>query len=827
MTLHRVEYKRRPYALYAFLWGLLLAAVIIAPIMIYDKGYFIYYGDFNVQEIPFYKLAHDSIRSGNLGWSHLTDLGANFIGSYTFYLLGSPFFWLTMALPSAWVAYAIGPLLALKLACASLTAYLYLRRYVKDSRYAVIGGLLYAFSGFSVYNIFFFHFHEAMIVFPLLLSALDEFHTTKRRGVVAAAVLLSALINYYFFVGQVIFSLIYYGIKLISRSYRFYIKEFLSLALECIIGLSGAAVLLLPSIAAIVDNYRVSSILSGWNALVYPSTQRYIQILVSFFFPGDIPARNNFTPSAGAKWSSVAAYLPLFSMTFVIAGLRERRRSFFSRMITVLFIMALVPLFNSLFQLLNSVYYARWFYMLTLMMTVLTVQGLEQMREIHFKKGFLPTLIVTLAVSLAIGLMPQTDTTDDGNEVLRIGVEQTPKIYWIFVAVAVSGLILTAFLYLVHRKRPRLFLRTTCILLSLFIVSYAELYLWVGKLTSDREDSFVIENALNYGEDVEINDLAEVRSDFYECMDNMGMFWQIPTINAFHSIVPASLMDFYNESGESRVVGSRPSTDFYGFRPLLSVKYLFADPDKDFTDHGRTRMPGYRYLKTANGCDIYENEYYIPMGFTYSRYITEEEYNDLSDEVKHLALLKAMVLTQDQMARYADVTGYTEGVYDALNAEHSDAKPQDRTHPRYETYNSIIADFRYTVEEYYNDVKALKKNVCSSFTYTNEGFEAEFENTGEDNLLFFSVPYDNGWSAYVNGEQADIEKVNIGFMAIRVKGHSTNRIVFRYRTPMLHEGMILSCVSLVGGAIYVIINRGFGTKRRLRKKYTVKQKHLL
>ena len=34
---------------------------------------------------------------------------------------------------------------------------------------------MYAFSGFSIYNVFFFHFHEPMIVFPLLLAALDSF----------------------------------------------------------------------------------------------------------------------------------------------------------------------------------------------------------------------------------------------------------------------------------------------------------------------------------------------------------------------------------------------------------------------------------------------------------------------------------------------------------------------------------------------------------------------------------------------------------------------------------------------------------------------------
>ena len=82
----------------SFWIALVMAAALFLPFMIMDKGYFIYYGDFNVQQIPFYQLAHDCVRSGDIFWNWNTDLGANFIGSYPFYLLGSPFFWLTLPL---------------------------------------------------------------------------------------------------------------------------------------------------------------------------------------------------------------------------------------------------------------------------------------------------------------------------------------------------------------------------------------------------------------------------------------------------------------------------------------------------------------------------------------------------------------------------------------------------------------------------------------------------------------------------------------------------------------------------------------------------------
>ncbi|MFQ9847925.1 MAG: hypothetical protein ACLRXC_14085, partial [[Clostridium] leptum] len=65
--------------------GLLTSFLFFLPFLIMDKGLFVYYGDFNVQQIPFYQMCHDAVRSGNLFWSWTTDLGANFIGSYAFY----------------------------------------------------------------------------------------------------------------------------------------------------------------------------------------------------------------------------------------------------------------------------------------------------------------------------------------------------------------------------------------------------------------------------------------------------------------------------------------------------------------------------------------------------------------------------------------------------------------------------------------------------------------------------------------------------------------------------------------------------------------------
>ena len=99
----------KPKEKYLLLFAVAFIGMMISfiPSMIVNKGIFLYYGDFNSQQMMFYQHCHDAVRSGNMGWDWGTDLGSSFIGSYAFYLLGSPFFWLTTLFPSGAVPYLI------------------------------------------------------------------------------------------------------------------------------------------------------------------------------------------------------------------------------------------------------------------------------------------------------------------------------------------------------------------------------------------------------------------------------------------------------------------------------------------------------------------------------------------------------------------------------------------------------------------------------------------------------------------------------------------------------------------------------------------------
>lgn len=779
-----------------FIIALITAAALFVPYMIMGEGYFTFYGDFNVQQIPFYQQCHKAVREGNIFWSWTTDLGANFIGSYSFYLLGSPFFWLTIPFPNWTVPYLMGPLLILKFACAAFTAYCYIRRFTRTPQAARLGGLLYAFSGFSVYNIFFNHFHEAIIVFPLLLLSLELLITENRRFVFALTVALCAVTNYFFFFGMVVFTVIYFFVRLFSGAVKVKASRFFVLIFEAVLGLAISAFLLLPSILAILGNSRISELLLGWGAIMYGKEQIYANVLECFFFPPDIPARPVFFPGANVKWSSLGGWLPLFSTVGVFVWFSQRKNHWLKRIIGISVFMAMVPILNSAFYAFNSSYYARWFYMPILMICLATVTLTED-STVDWSVGYKWVLGITVAVTLVIGFFPQENSEKDGL-IFGLYSQSDDGMYifrfWVTCAIAILSLVILGMLLKLIKTDRNGFYKGATVCVCIISAVYGNFFIACGRSHSYEIKEVMIDQLIEGYVDLEDN--SNFRVDVYDGVDNTSMYLGLAGINAFHSVVPASIMEFYDYIGVERDVASRPETDRPAIRPLLSVKYLLnrKDGDSFLDDNNEPLMPNYEYVKTSGGYYIYENKNYVPYGFSYNYYMSYDFCDSYSESDRASLMLKAMLLTDEQIQKY----GY---LLDNL---------KDLELPPY-GYDEGGTTLSLTDEAMEYDCNNLKETSAYYFETDNKGFTAKVHRDKE-NLVFFSVPYDGGWTAYVNGKQVEIEKVNVGFMAVKVDA-GESEIRFEYRTPGLVYGLIITGGACFALLLYILI---FSTYKKRR-----------
>lgn len=788
-----------------FFIAFLVASAFFVPYMIMGEGYFTFYGDFNVQQIPFYQECHKAVRSGNIFWSSTTDLGANFIGSYSFYLLGSPFFWLTLPFPNSFVPYLMGPLLILKFASAALTAYFYIRRFTRTPHAAQLGAILYAFSGFTVYNVFFNHFHEAVILFPLLLLSLELLITENRRFAFALTVCLCAISNYFFFFGMVVFCVIYFFVRLFSGAIKVKFSQFAVFVFEAVLGLLLAAAILLPSILAIVQNSRLDSTLLGWDAIMYGKEQIYGNILQCFFFPPDIPARPVFFPGAEVKWSSLGGWLPLFSTVGLFVWFSQRKKNWLKTLIGICIFMALVPILNSAFYAFNVAYYARWFYMPILMICLATVTLTEE-SKVNWSTGYKWVLSITLATTAVIGLFPQKN--DKGEIIFGIFTRGTTDgdkkmyfwRYWITCLIAIVSLVILGIILKYLRNNKKVFYRTSVACVCIVTVIYANFFIASGRSHSYDVKNIVIDQLIEG--DVDLNDDSEFRIDVYGGVDNTSMFLGYSGINAFHSVVPTSIFEFYEYVGVERVVASRPETENFALRPLLSVKYLLNSrhvESFEYEELGETKMEGYTYLTTENDYYVYKNENYVPYGFSYEYYMTKEFCDSMPQESRSNMMLKAILLSDKQIKKYGHLLKNIE-------------IDEDISHSG-EQSTSLNCD--YSSMQY--DCEKLAATSAYEFCYDNRGFTAKVVRENE-NLVFFSVPFDEGWSATVNGKKAEIEKVNAGFMAVKVPA-GMSEIRFNYLTPGLTDGIAITTIAAAILLCYIIFFSLFNSKHKKNCTY--------
>ena len=82
----------------------------------------------------------------------------------------------------------------------------------------------------------------------------------------------------------------------------------------------------------------------------------------------------------------------------------------------------------------------------------------------------------------------------------------------------------------------------------------------------------------------------------------------------------------------------------------------------------------------------------------------------------------------------------------------------------------------------------------------------------EEKTVVTQIPYGKGWKVYADGEEAELRRLNVMFTGLTL-GEGTHEIVFRYRTPGLTAGLILSLLS-TAGFIFLLVFKKMREKKR-------------
>ncbi len=447
-----------------FFFALLIGAAVLTPYILTNLAFFT-----------------ESARVG-LGQLSLIFLSpSTFSGDYKLLLmdkfgmlLGSPIGFASL-LPEWILPYVFGGLMVLRTAFAALTAYFFIRRFVRTPEAARLGAFLYAFSSAVIGIILGSALQNAVIIFPLILLAAEKLLTENRKMWLFITVFLAAIISGYALWSMGVFLIIYLILRLTSRDVKASAAVVFRLALEIALGVFLAAVMLIPlAYVCIVNTFSAYNFV-GLEALFKEGA--YLEILRAFWFPTESVDNPVVLGEMSAKGGLFGAYLPLLSLSGVIAFCGAKKGSAFKRIAITSLVFLCVPALNSVFSFVNPSAQYMWFYMPTLIFALISVMALED-RDISLISGLKWSAFATVLLAAVITLYPVN--TENGITLgLYNGAMSKAGLirFGIYALIAVLGIIASAVIFKMSENRSPVFFNALTITAGVFAAVNMWLYI--------------------------------------------------------------------------------------------------------------------------------------------------------------------------------------------------------------------------------------------------------------------------------------------------------------------------------------------------------------
>ena len=734
-------------------------------------GMFYVGGDFAHQQVPFIIETKRMFASGAPWWSWNTFWGDNFIAAYSYYTLTSLFAWINCLFPYEWILQSITLTIYLKFLCTGWFSYAYFRKMKVSERMSLAGGLMYTFSSFVISNITYYTFLESLMFFPLLLISIEKYLGQERHGASAlmGASFLVAFINWYFIPCSFLAAFFYTLCRITSREIRMTWRKIALGGMLMVGGVLMSSIVLLPTLLHTYNSQRASVEfcfnISSWEMLLW------LQRLRSMVFP-DI--WEGFNPML---WLSVPnqsneSYVPIMGILPAVLYIIQNRRDWLSKLIVLASILYITP-FNGLFSLFTNPYYSRWVYAFVLFLILATVKFLDS-KQVISNGTFFKYMIFVGGVCL-ISYFPVFYNFVKGINNFSIA---DIVLNVILLSLLVLGLF---FLFLYCRSS------SYKLLISLLGV-YAVLHLsfsiyartdWFYSLSDNKSKQYIIKQSIHddlpRGEQNFHSRIDTRRTDGYEYF-NLSLLKNRPSLSTYHSVRNRIIETLIETTDTFR----RPSNSFSPLFNRISFDALMSV--SEIVDYGNLQSQKSEVsAKDHSQYSIYGFSHYIPMGFTYDTYIPES---------KVTPLLKQRPLPDVPLQLLANLVLKDEDV--------SIAKKYLRkgTLVKQNTLDSVVNERR--------------RHVCSSFQGDTRGFKADIT-LERDNYVFFSVPADPGFIAYIDGKEKPIIAANFGLSAVLVpKGF--HHIDFRFLPRGLKTGLIISIIMMIVLVIlYTYENRSFSS----------------
>ena len=815
----KIKWNWALFAAWGIPVGIMLVLFVISNIFPFGDRSFLF-SDMYHQYMPFFTEFMEKIKAGeNLNYSWNVGMGSDFLALYVYYL-ASPLHWLAFLVPQAYLMEFMSYLVVVKIGLCGLTFSIYLRKHFQTENITtVLFAVFYALSGYTAAYNWNIMWLDCLILFPLIIWGLEKLVREGKPAFYCITLALSIFSNYYISIMICIFLVLYF-VTLLCTNESFW-RPIWQFTVYSLLAGALAAILLVPEVCAIMA--------TEFGAMEFPKEIR------SYFSVLDELARHMMCVTTERQlehWPNIycgVAVLLLVPLFAVCDKISVKRRF-------AMLGLSVILLFSFSTNILDFIWHglnypdslpARQSFIYIFLILVMSYEAFIHFREMDKQKLVYCFLGATAFLLFCEKFAEDKDITM-GLEVLTLAF------------MAVYGVVL----YYFYHHREKEWQKVLCLVGVIIVVTEAGINTYNTSIgTVDRSDY------LDPIKDYEVlYDYAKENTEGFFRMEkfdrrtkNDGTLAGYPTASLFSSTLNSSVGDFYEK------VGMRHSKVYYAFdgaTPLMSamlnVNYMFGDKEKAAQYEASDNYDKlYTAVAESGDVTLYKCNYTLPFGFvvpmdfempgTKSKDPLKVQ-NDMVNSlgIKDNLFIRAnsikesndLILVADKDTYYFAVNGrgnneinmvgdfgtksckdlkYNNVMYVGYLEQGERVRMEKVSEEENPSFLNVSV-YRMQIEVLREVLYRLSQQHMENVVYDSTHIAGEIS-MKEEGKVFLSVPYEKGWTVYVDGEETVTENYGDCFMMIPLQP-GKHEIELQFEPVGKKEGIV---ISICGVLVFLLL----------------------
>jgi len=734
--------------------------IYITGLMLFERNVFnVMKDDVTLQYVHLFNYVRNSLLNSDFSFYSLSlGLGSNMIPSYAYYCM-SPFNLLLILSNEKTISIFLSVIVILKIFTSCMTMKVYLKKKVDNKTYSTLFSIIYGFSAFSLIYISNLMWLDAVIMLPLIVLGLEKLVEKGDCKLYIISLSLAILFNFYTAFPICVFCVLYFILhSLHIKKHR--ISKFIFSSL-----FSGVinSWFLIPTIFGLLDSKSAISVVENTGFLNYNPLY-----MLPRLFVGNISFSND-----GGLTNFLNIYSGLLPIILVIITLfnnkvdSKLKKLFLTLIIGILFITNIDVLDKAMHLFAEPDYYPyRYTFIFSFLIISFAYIGIN---NLNIKKKNIFVSLIMIIVCIILYITNQTNLT---------------------TTLLIINILFLIIYGILSSKKNNSFNKIITVVCFLELIISSVFML--NNQIIENEDKYIINSYTSLISSIK-EDTSLYRIDYInnpeKYMDNFNdslsygthsteMF--LPTIDSDNYNLLLNILGYLDGGMVPPLITTEGSTEFTS--ALLGVKYIIEDENSYKFNSSTFPL----LFKTDAFSNPYFGNYKLEnQNLIYNELFKENLYEKIKCEDNEYCLcLKNNVDCSKGTQKYYYVE--MDDPYGSMILS-----LEDGIHNLNESNYIYILDKSKLNEKARELTNEIEVNLSKS-----NMINVKLLNDENNQIIFTTIPYDEGWRVLINGEKTNTVKVFDSLLAFEIPKGELD-IELKFIPKGINLGLVMSIVTFI------------------------------